>query len=140
MPKNYTRKRSSTRRKRTYRRHKNRRGSKLLKQLRYFDHKLTGIIVVKADDLPSQQQEKTYVFSRFDYKGIIANVIGINSPPRWTQVRKNYEEYAVKGLSVKWIPTNMVGIDTGSQVYGQINQLWTYEDVDTYDIGGYTDT
>jgi len=58
---------------------------------RYFKHKMTGVIPVFSTDQVAGEQKIDFIFSRYDYAGIVANVYGINSPPRWAQVRKNYE-------------------------------------------------
>lgn len=49
------------------------------------------------------------MFSRFDWSGIISNVIGFNSAPLWDKIKRVFEEYAIKGFRLEWIPTNMVG-------------------------------
>lgn len=41
--------------------------------------------------------------------GSASSVIGFDSAPRWQATFKNYEAYAVTGMKLKWIPTNMVG-------------------------------
>lgn len=108
---------------------------------RYFNHKCTGIIRVDGSIAGATAGQNDYTFSRFDYQGIIANVIGINSPPRWAQVKRNYEQYAVTGFAVKFVPANNQGLilQPGVSPTGSIRFLWTYEDVDTYDTGNYTD-
>jgi len=81
------------------------------------------------------------VFSRFDYEGIIAGVIGINSAPRWAQVRRNYEQYAITGMKVEWFKVGLDGSRSGptAPLAGVLNYVWQYEDVDTYDTAGYTE-
>ncbi len=66
-------------------------------------------------------------------------IIGINSAPRWNQIKDNYEQYAVTGLSVRWIKASTLGTRTEQQVAATINYAWMYEDIDTLDIAGYTD-
>lgn len=48
------------------------------------------------------------MFARYDYAGLITNVIGINSAPRFAQVAKNYEQYKVDSFKFEYTPSNMV--------------------------------
>uniref|UniRef100_UPI0040474B5D hypothetical protein n=1 Tax=Limnohabitans sp. TaxID=1907725 RepID=UPI0040474B5D len=41
--------------------------------------------------------------------GTNAAVLGFDSAPRWAATFGNYEAYAITGMKVKWIPTNMMG-------------------------------
>lgn len=51
------------------------------------------------------------MLSRYDYAGIIANVYGINTPALFNRAAQLFEEYAVKGFSLEWTPTNLVATD-----------------------------
>ena len=67
-------------------------------------------------------------------------MLGVNSTNRFKQVYKNYEEYKVTGMSVKWFPTNIKGVvDPGDndRVGGAIQTVLSFDDVDTYDTAGY---
>ncbi len=92
---------------RKYKRRSSRRNAPLVNQLRSFSHKCTGVfpVVIPTDG----SLLKTYVFSRYDYQGIVQNVYGINSPPRFDQVKKNYEQYKVTGFKLKFLPTSIHG-------------------------------
>lgn len=85
--------------------------------------------------------------------GNSVNVGGFDGTTRWAQTYRNYESYAVKGLKLKWIPTNMRGgisqNVTGSLIEGtgsisstlhhaQLGNQTLYFDQDTYDTTGYT--
>lgn len=108
---------------------------------RYFNHKCTGIIQVDGSLEGVLTGSRNYTFARFDYAGIVSDVIGINSPPRWAQVKRNYEQYAVTGFSMRFYPANVTGTVDGTtgSPGGSIRVLWTFEDVDTYDTSGYND-
>lgn len=87
------------------------------------------------------------VFSRYDYEGLFSQSnYGVNSGPRWAAVKKNYEQYAVTGLKVKYIPTGvMPTISSGSQSAANpllnfgVKSLFLFEDVDNYKIASYTE-
>lgn len=78
-------------RRRTNRKYKN---SPLANAPRYFRHKLTGVIPLEGRPDASGDTSpyiQTIVFARYDYAGIVSGVYGINSAPRWAQVKRNYE-------------------------------------------------
>lgn len=81
----------------------------LMRQSRLFRHKCTDVIPVDIGN-ETAGFEKNFTFARFDFKSVIlGDVYGCNSPPRFNRVVKNYEEFAVTGLSVKFFPTNLNG-------------------------------
>lgn len=57
-----------------------------------------------------------------DIGGVAPNVLGFDSAPRWQATFKNYEAYAVTGMKMKWIPSNMAGgvrsVASGTLVQG----------------------
>lgn len=83
------------------------------------------------------------MFSRFDYSGIVANVYGINDPPLWARTAPLFEEYAVTGFKLEYIPTNLKGITVAQQPnvinIGVIYDTLVYQDLNTYNTSGYTD-
>lgn len=79
--------------------------------------------------------DSTTVFARYDYEGIVANVFGINSPALWNRASLLFEEYAVKGFSLEWTPTNIVSDGTGPV----LSSGYVYQDLNTYNIAGYND-
>lgn len=135
MPKKYTRKRL----KRTYKRRRSRtRKFGLVNRLRYFKQKCTQVIPVTSVDAAANFQ--TFVFSRFDFSGLISNVKGVDSAPRFNACKANYEQFSITGIKLRWYPSNVTGtVDptTTGRVGGQLVYLWTYEDIDTYDIQNY---
>lgn len=44
---------------------------------------------------------------------VVGQTAGFNQTPRWLQVKGDFEQYAVKGLKVEYIPTNCVGVSAG---------------------------
>lgn len=123
MPKRYKR---SKRRSRSRKKPKN----TILKNVRYFKHKLTAVGSLEV--LPGYQTA-SLVISRYDFQGVVANVLGINTPSRWAAVKKNYEQYAVTGCKLEYFPTNDVGVP-GSFT---IQNIFFYEDLDTYDVSNF---
>lgn len=88
------------RRKSQYRKRRN----TALRDVRVYKQKLKGLIPVIANSV--DWNEDDYVFSRFDYEDLNnTTTYGINTSTRWDQVVRNYEEYAVTGFKVKWIPS-----------------------------------
>ena len=116
--------------------------SPLVRQSRLFRHKCTGVIPVTVGN-PSSNTRHDFTFARFDFESsLLSSVYGVNSAPRFNQVRKNYEEFAVTGLSVQFNPCNIDGqIDpsNNNRVGGAIQAIFSFDDVDTYDTSGYTD-
>lgn len=86
-----------------------------------------------------QEASRTYVFSRFDFAGLVADVYGVDSCQRFDRVKGNYEQYAVNGFKFEFIPTTTVGVipQAGYDPNGTILYAWTFEDVDTYNIANY---
>lgn len=109
----------------------------ILNRVRYYPQKLTGIIRVEAGT--ALTGSKTFVFSRYDYSGIVSANYGVNSAPRWAAVHSNYEQYAVTGFALKWIPTNGVGTTGNANVSGLISAAQVWEDIDSIAIGNYSD-
>lgn len=81
--------------------------SNLLIKSQYCDFELTHLVPMEA--VSGQAQERTFVFSRYDWSGIVQSVVGFDSAPLWTRIRRVFEEYAVKGFRLEYIPTNVVG-------------------------------
>lgn len=84
--------------------------------------------------------------------GATPAILGFDSAPRWQATFKNYEAYAVTGMKIKWIPTNMVGGARSNTSGTLVNGTGTIEsdsivsylgtqflwyDMDTYDTSGY---
>lgn len=73
--------------------------------------------------------------------GLVTNVYGFDNTARWTQCYKNYEQYAITGLKLKWIPGNFVGTaDPGSnnKVGSFTGPMFLYSDIDTFNTLGYS--
>ena len=106
----------------------------MVRQLRYFKHKLTAVVTVSMTASSAQE----FCFSRFDYgyNGGPGNPqwAGISTPPRWHQVRLNYEEFSVTGFKIAWIPNSLHANTTG---IGLDSIVWI-EDPDTQYLGDIT--
>lgn len=48
---------------------------------------------------------------------------GFDATPRWQAVAGNYEEYAVKGLKIHWIPQTNVAV-AGAGAAGSVNRFF----------------
>ena len=68
----------------------------------------------------------------------MTNVFGFNNAPRWAQIRTDYEQYAVKGLKLEYIPTNSRGISYGG-TSANIHSLWFSSDLNNYNQLDITD-
>lgn len=76
MPKRY----KKSRRRRRRRSFKRRPANTILNKVRYFKHKCvtTGRIRIEGGNIGT-----VLTISRYDYAGLISNVVGINTPDRW---------------------------------------------------------
>ena len=56
--------------------------------------------------------ETIYAFSRMDWASLVpgSTQYGINTPPLWARADRLFEEYAVKGFRLEYIPTNVMGM------------------------------
>lgn len=52
-----------------------------------------------------------------------------------------FEQFAVTGMKVKWIPSNTTGhYDiVNNATYSRVAELWAFDDIDTYNTNGFTD-
>lgn len=128
----------SARRKKARRTYKN----TAIKRMPLQPQKLCGIIPVVG---PPSTNVQNYVFCRYDW-GSTYNPYGnygVNNTPRWQQVSRNWDQMIITGFKLKWIPTNVRGYasDTGvgTAPAGVLNPLLFWEDIDTQNIGNYTD-
>ena len=85
----------------------------LLGKSQYCDFELTSLFELTSGvGLNPVITQK--VFSRYDYGGIVQSVEGFNSAPIWLRLLRVFEEYAIKGFRLEYIPTNYVGSQEGS--------------------------
>ena len=81
-----------------------------------------------------------------DYSGIIANVFGINTSPSWSGFASSFDEYAVTGFRLEFIPGSVTG--TGQQLApgnnpvasAAISPCQVFEDLNSYNISGWNTT
>lgn len=74
--------------------------------------------------------------------GLTSNINGFDNSPRWANTYKNYEQFAVTGMSLKWIPGNIRGVANPSQnqnVGSFVGPVFLYSDIDTYNTLAYTE-
>jgi len=67
-------------------------------------------------------------------------VRGFDSADRWANTYRQYEEYAITGMKMKWIPGNIRGgVVTDGTAAGAswIGSMFLYFDTDTYDTSTY---
>lgn len=115
----------------------------------YFRQKMSVLQPIQSSD----NQGNVRVTFSLQNTGNGATVGGFDKTQRWLQTYRNYESYAVKGLKLKWIPTNARGgisqnvsgdlIDGTGSIQSQIHQSQLgnqtlYFDPDTYDTISYT--
>lgn len=116
---------------------------------RYFSNKMTYVDECAMGT--SGQMRRVYALQQVTDVGAVHPLVhGFDTSPRWGKTYANYEEYAVKGLSIKWIPGNFKGgqsQNVSSDVTGQISSsihtnlispMFVYFDIDTYDTHAYT--
>lgn len=65
-------------------------------------------------------------------------MFGFNNTPRWDQVKLDYEQIAITGMKMEYIPTNARGIQF-SGTGGQIGKLWFSSDLNTYNLAPVSD-
>ncbi len=74
---------------------------------RYFKQKCTEVIPLGfSGDAPT---DRRFGFSWQQPSAIATNVFGFNATKRWGQCFKNYEQYGITGMKLKYIPSNLVG-------------------------------
>lgn len=138
------RKRYQSRRKTAPRRRRRPRGVRNnATSARYFKHKLTVVIPLQTTDNQSSHNT-VHLHLQQPAHADAANVgYGFDSSARWASVYKNYEEYAVTGMKVKYIPTNVTGgIAAGADSSGSLSLhshsidplVWWYtpDDLESY--------
>ena len=60
-------------------------------------------------------------FARFEGQSNVLNQYGINSSGRFNSVQPLYEQYAVTGMTLEWIPSNLNGSANNQGTSGLIN-------------------
>lgn len=131
MPKYMKKKRVIRRRRKSYRKKRGVSRALGINPVIYAKHRLAAWIPIKSK---SDGTDVTYNLPMAWQQpgGIISNVNGFNNAPRWAQIRSDYEQYAVRGLKIEWVPTNISGLTFGG-VTSNIHSLWMSSDINTYD-------
>jgi len=128
--KRYTRKRRFTRKRAVKR--------ASLAETRYFKMKMTGVTPV---EFPANAQSFTAVFARFWNSGQgqgNQQWVGVDSTPRWRQCKNNYQEYAITGFSVRYVPSGVLPL-AGQNNSPAVTQVATFEDLTTPAIQNMND-
>ncbi len=112
------------------------RTSTLLKQTVYASFKCHSL-----KDIYTELDSTTLTFnwSRMDYGGLgsptALDVQGFNQTPVWPRIKMMFEQYAVTGMRIQYIPSNLAGLTDSTQAKkGVMTQLILFEDLNTYDI------
>lgn len=115
-----------------YRGYKPRRKSsrKALPKLNYVRHRMVAVKQITS----TAAQSKFNVVIPWQQPALNnvpnATYIGFNSSARWAVVRENWDQYAITGLKVEWIPTQTYPTRTTPH----IGALWKVDNADSYDI------
>jgi len=68
---------------------------------------MTSLIPIKSDLNQGNVRASFSLQNTTDYT--TGEVGGFDQSPRWAATYKNYEQYAITGMKLKWIPTNARG-------------------------------
>lgn len=73
--------------------------------------------------------------------GIISNVYGYDQTTLFTQMRANFENFYVLGVTVDWCPSNIRGVtmDLNQQPQGVVGPYLFSDDPDNYSQNNFTD-
>lgn len=105
-------------------------------QNRFFKHKMVLLTKITSNGQAQGTVIKTVALQQVADTAALAGNIGFDSSPRWQPTFPNYEQYAITGCKVKFIPTNSRGGSfTGTAIRPQQNPTWTWYDPDDLDAG-----
>ena len=114
----------------------NPRADTLLSLTRYSDQKLVHSFPVVLGG--SVGYNSLMPFARFQFQNLPGSTTlptyGINTPARWTQVVRDWNQYAVTGFELEYYPA----VYAGPTDVPALQQLLVWEDLNTYDISNYT--
>lgn len=82
------------------------------------------------------KRDFSVAFARFQTAALVTSVYGFNSSAKWASVSQNWEQCAIKGMSLRYMPGNLKGqvdVNAGVNEEGQVNNMLVYEDINTYD-------
>ena len=108
----------------------------LLGKVHYYEIPMTMVISNEDSAGPVTFRKG---FSRFNFKDLDnTTVFGINSPPIWARAITMFDEYAITGFRIEYIPSNIMGsvIGTANSPIGMasIGPVTIFEDLNTYSI------
>lgn len=115
MPKYMKKKRTYRRRRKSYRKKRGISRALGINKVKYSSERLTGFVEIKSTS--DQVVNLNYNVAWMQTSGIVQNVYGFNSSPRWDQIKFDYEQIAITGMKVEYIPTNARGLVYGGAAY-----------------------
>jgi len=120
----------------------------ILQGTRYFKHKMTHVIPVEIGKEANYVQPggnnrwiRYFTWARYQPGMRVAvqppgafaiqDILSYQDCARWKQVYKNYEQFAITGFKVKWIPMAINGSVNPSGKLQGVNAMYSFEDIDT---------
>lgn len=115
----------------------------LLSKSQYCDFELVTLVPLITNGDQTEVRTVTRTFARFNYgTGSATQLYGFNQADMWNRIARVFEEYAIKGMRLEYVPTNYVGSQeiSGQQIVnkGAIIRTFVYQDLNTRQIGGYS--
>lgn len=132
-------KRTYRRRRTALRRRRAARNAPILRRILYAKCKSVQIIPLLGNAITDNTYQVS--FARCQQNGLLANVYGFDGGDRYQAMAPNWEQMAITGMSIQYIPSNRVTMfnDTAGTVIGGIKQLSVFDDIDTYNTTSYSD-
>ena len=90
---------------------------------------------------PTGTTDFDVTFSRMCEEGFTSNVYGYNSTTLWGNMKDNWEFFFVKGMTLEWVPSNLVAVQIAASVAdpkSMCNPFLVTDDPDTYSQVGDT--
>lgn len=83
----------------------------------------------------------TYSFARCQPASIFNDQYGFDSGARFQAMKNNWEQMAVTGMKLEYIPTNRVTMfnTAVNLAIGGIDHVFTFDDIDTFNTNSFTD-
>ncbi len=132
-------KRRTYKRKKSSRRRRGGRNAPILRRIIYAPCKSTVLIPIYPS--ATGDVDNAFSFSRFQVQSLFGSQYGINSGSRFTAMRKNWEQFAVTGMKIEWIPSQRFAgaLDgTSGRLTGIVQGLFSFDDIDTSNTANYT--
>lgn len=130
--------------KKTRPRFKKRRGGGLkkknrpLRSQRYLKARVDQVIPLTGN---AGDTDNSIGFAWMQREGVFSNVFGHTGCLRYKALTPDYEQYAITGMRLTWIPGNVRGIFDPAQntnVGGFVGPMYVYDDINSYNTLSYT--